>query len=87
MANEIDVIEAGADGCVIAGVDEMRGLFAVHRAETGTDAGYYIGPVGSGLDDIEDCHCFEVSGVGAGSRRDVADRLLHARRRNRPMEL
>jgi hypothetical protein len=52
MANEIDAIEAGADGCAIAGVEKMRGLFAAHRAETRTEAKDYIGPAGRGLDDI-----------------------------------
>jgi hypothetical protein len=75
-ANDIDATEMGAYGCVIAGVEEIRGLFAVRRAETRTGADYYIGPVGSGLDDLEDCYRLEVSGLDAGSRRDVANRLL-----------
>jgi hypothetical protein len=54
----------------------MRGLLAVRRAETGTGADYYIGPVGAGLGDIEDCFRLEVSGVNAGDHRDVANRLL-----------
>src|SRR5229473_1865894 len=75
-ANAIDATEAGAYGCVIAGVEEIRGLFAVRRAETGTGADYYIGPSGAGVTDLEDCLRLEVSGVDAGDRRDVTRRLL-----------
>src|SRR5260370_36803923 len=54
-ANTTDTTEAGAYGCVIAGVELLRDLFAVRRAETGTGADYYIGPTGSGENDLEDC--------------------------------
>jgi hypothetical protein len=75
-ANAIDATEDGAYCCVIAGVEEIRGLFAVRRAETGTGADYYIGPSGAGVNDLEDCLRLEVSGVDAGDRRDVTNRLL-----------
>ncbi len=74
-ANAVDATEAGAYGCVIAGVEHIRNLFAVRRAETGTGADYYIGPTGSGEDDLEDCLRLEVSGVDAGTYDDVAKRL------------
>jgi hypothetical protein len=75
-ANTIDTTEAGAYGCVIAGVEVLRGLYAVRRAETGTGADYYVGPIGSGQDDLEDCIRLEVSGVDSGSEKDVNRRLL-----------
>jgi hypothetical protein len=54
----------------------LRGLFAVRRAETGTGADYYIGPNGSGEDDLEDCLRLEVSGVSDGGDKEVNRRLL-----------
>jgi hypothetical protein len=74
-ANEIDTTEVGAYCCVIAAVEFARGLFAVRRAETGTGADYYVGPLGSGEDDLEGCQRLEVSGVNAGADGDVAARL------------
>ena len=76
FANEIDTTEAGAYGCVIAGVEELRGLYAVRRAETGTGADYYIGAQGSGVDDLEDCLRLEVSGVSAGGQKEVTRRVI-----------
>ena len=75
-ANNTDATEAGAYGCVLAAVEELRGLVAVRRAETGTGADYYIGPPGSGASDLEDCMRLEVSGVNAGDDREVRKRLL-----------
>lgn len=75
-ANDTDTTEAGAYACVIAGIEELRALFAVRRAETGTGADYYIGPNGSGKHDLENCLRLEVSGVDAGDRKDVSKRLL-----------
>jgi len=74
-ANAVDTTEAGAYGCVIAGIELMRNLFAVRRAETGTGADYYVGPLGSGEDDLEDCFRLEVSGVDGGSNEVVTTRL------------
>lgn len=75
-ANKTDATEAGAYCCVIAGVELLRGLFAVRRAETDTGADYYIGPKDSGQDDLENCLRLEVSGVSDGSDKDVNRRLL-----------
>jgi hypothetical protein len=77
-ANATDATEAGAYGCVIVGLEEIRGLFAVRRAETGTGADYYIGPAGAGVHDLEDCLRLEVSGVDAGDPRDVTNRLARS---------
>jgi hypothetical protein len=76
LANVIDATEYGAYGCVIAGVELLRDLFAVRRAETGTGADYYIAPKDSGEQDLEDCLRLEVSGVSEGTVRDVNRRLL-----------
>jgi hypothetical protein len=75
-ANKNDTTEAGAYACVIAAVEHLRGLLAVHRAETLTGADYYVGPPGSGESDLENCLRLEVSGVDGGSDREVAKRLL-----------
>ncbi len=74
-ANETDATEAGAYACVIAGIETMRGMFAVRRAETGTGADYYVGPVGSGVSDLEGCFRLEVSGVDHGDEKEVLKRL------------
>src|ERR1700687_2282696 len=74
-ANDIDATEAGAYGCVIAGVELARGLFAIRRAETGTGADYYIGPQHSGHD-LESCLRLEVSGLSGGTSKDVSRRLI-----------
>lgn len=75
-ANSTDATEAGAYACVLAGAEELRGLVAVRRAETGTGADYYIGPPGSGVSNLEDCIRFEVSGVDAGDQGEGRRRLL-----------
>jgi hypothetical protein len=75
-ANANVATEAGAYGCVIAGVDLLRGLFAVSRAETGTGSDYYVGPKGSAEDDLESCVRLEVSGLSDGNVRDVNRRLV-----------
>lgn len=74
-ANTRDTTEAGAYCCVLAGVEELRGLTAVRRAETGTGADYYVGASGAGAEDLEDCLRLEVSGLDAGDHREVRARL------------
>lgn len=74
-ANVTDATEAGAYGCVIAGLELIRHMFAVRRAETGTGADYYVGPPGAGVDDLEDCLRLEVSGVSDGDENAVTKRL------------
>lgn len=75
-ANAIDTTEAGAYGCVIAGLEALRQMFAVRRAETGTGADYYVGPKGAGEDDLENCFRLEVSGLSDGDQKAVAKRLI-----------
>jgi hypothetical protein len=75
-ANEIDATEAAAYACVIASVELLRNLFAVRRAETSSGADYYIGPQGSGENDLENCLRLEISGTSDGSESDVKRRLL-----------
>lgn len=68
---------------MIVGVEELRELFAVHRAETGTGVDYYLAPARAGIGDLEDCLLLEISGVDAGNRRDVTTRLLQKIRQAR----
>jgi len=51
-------------------------LGAVRRAETKTGADYYIGPQGSGSDDLDNCLRLEISGLNEGSHTEVLRRLL-----------
>jgi hypothetical protein len=74
--NRIDATEMGAYACALAGVELAKGYFAVRRAETGTGSDYYIGPPASGVEDLENCYRLEVSGVDAGTERDIRQRLL-----------
>ena len=74
-ANEIDTTEAGACACTLAAVELSDRLVAVHRAETKTGADYYVAPVGTSPDDLEDCIRLEVSGVDRGNISVVAQRL------------
>jgi len=74
-ANETDTTEAGAYACVIAAVELLTGMVAVRRAEGGTGADFYIGPPGSGVDDLEDCLRLEVSGSDLGTSAQIAHRL------------
>jgi hypothetical protein len=78
-ANETDATEAGAYACALAAVELSDGLVAVHRAETGTGADYYIAPAGSALNDLEDCLRMEVSGVDRGGLSAVNQRLKEKR--------
>jgi hypothetical protein len=74
-ANETDATRDGAYACVLAAVELLRGMFAVHRAETKTGADYYVGPMGTGSIDLERCFRLEVSGVDHGTDVDVKYRL------------
>lgn len=74
-ANEIDTTEAGAYACIRAAVELMTGMVAVRRAETGSGADYYIGPPGSGEEDLEDCLRLEVSGTDRGTVEQISRRL------------
>jgi hypothetical protein len=74
-ANEIDATEAGAYGVSLAAVEAIEGLVAIRRAETLTGADYYIAPIGSDPDDLENCLRLEVSGVSVGGKSVVEARL------------
>ena len=74
-ANETDATEQGAYACVLAAVEVTDGLLAFRRAETMTGADYYVAPMGTVTDDLEDCLRLEVSGVDRGSERKIAERL------------
>jgi hypothetical protein len=74
-ANEIDTTEAGAYACTLAAVEVTKGLVAVHRAETGTGADYYIGPLDRTADDLEDYYRLEISGIDHGTISKIRYRL------------
>jgi hypothetical protein len=73
--NEIDATEAGACACVIAAAELREQLYAVRRAEQGSGADYYIGPAGSGIEDLEDCFRLEVGGTDERNAAAI-ERLL-----------
>lgn len=52
-ANEVDATEAGACGCAISALALSRNLYALRRAETLTGADYYIAPLDSDPEDLE----------------------------------
>lgn len=73
-ANDIDTTEAGAYGCALAGLELVRGLTAIRRAETESGADYYVGPPGTGIEDLEDCLRLEVSGTDEGGIAEIRRR-------------
>lgn len=74
-ANDIDTTESGAYGVSLAAVEVEEQLVAVRRAETLTGADWYIAPVGTEPDDLEDCFRLEVSGVDVGGKSAIKARL------------
>jgi hypothetical protein len=70
-ANTIDTTEAGAVGVVLAALEQSTGLVAIRRAETRSGADYYVGPAGTGREDLEHCLRLEISGVDRGSASAV----------------
>lgn len=74
-ANDIDATESGAYGICLAAVEAEEGLVAVRRAETLTGADWYVAPIGTDPEDLENCFRLEVSGVDAGGWPTIAARL------------
>jgi hypothetical protein len=74
-ANEIDTTEAGACGLALAAVEVSDGLVAYARAETRTGADYYLGEAGADLDDLENSHRLEVSGISLADVAKIQARL------------
>lgn len=72
--NTIDTTEWGAYGISLAAI-ELKGLVAIQRAETLSGADYYVAPVGSSFDDLEDALRLEVSGTDTGSAGVCYSRL------------
>lgn len=68
-ANIIDTTEDGAYACALAATELMKGLVAVHRAETETGADYYVAPIGQNADDLEEWLRLEVSGTDQASNK------------------
>ena len=74
-ANDIDTTESGAYGMCLAAVEAEEGLVAVRRAETLTGADWYVAPIGTDPDDLENCFRLEVSGIDVGGQSTVNARL------------
>lgn len=74
-ANEIDATENGAYGVSLASMEISEGLVAIHRAETRTGADYYVAPLNTSLDDLENCLRLEVSGTDHGAEKEIRTRL------------
>ena len=74
-ANEIDTTESGAYGVCLAAVEVEEGLVAVRRAHTLTGADWYVAPIGTAPEDLEECFRLEVSGIDAGGQSVVNARL------------
>lgn len=74
-ANDIDTTECGAYGVCLAAVEVEEGLVAVRRAETLTGADWYVAPIGTDPEDLENCFRLEVSGIDSGGRPVVKTRL------------
>jgi hypothetical protein len=74
-ANDIDTTESGAYGVCLAAIEVEEGLVAVRRAETLTGADWYVAPIGSDPEDLENCFRLEVSGTDAGGQSAVTTRL------------
>jgi hypothetical protein len=75
FANIDDSKEDGAYLLALAAIEVTRNCVAVRRAERLTGADYYIAPVGTKLDDLENALRLEVSGTEL-SEADVKRRLL-----------
>lgn len=75
-ANEIDATEGAAYGVSLAAIELVRGMVAIRRAETRTGADYYIAPIGSQPDDLEDSLRLEVSGTDHGNAAAIRARVL-----------
>ena len=73
-ANVDDATRDGAYAFAIATTELLRGMVAVHRAETKTGADYYIAPVGEDLEDLEHWWRLEVSGTHS-DKSEVKRRL------------
>ncbi|MEO0804062.1 MAG: hypothetical protein AAFY57_17575 [Cyanobacteria bacterium J06642_2] len=73
-ANTDDATEAGAYALAIAATELLKGMVAVHRAETRTGADYYIAPIDERLEDLENWWRLEVSGTHS-EKSEVKKRL------------
>ena len=72
--NADDAKRDGAYVMAFAAVEELEELVGIARAETKTGADYYLGPVGSNPNDLENALRLEVSGTD-GSAAQIRARL------------
>ena len=75
--------EDGAAACAFVALNHAADLAAYARCEEGFHADYFMLPAGQTSRDIEHCTLLEVTGVAAGGRRAVANRLSRRSRRLR----
>jgi len=84
-ANENDATRDGAYACALAAAELSMGMVAVGRAETITGADYYIAPIDSQIDDLEDCFRVEISGTNLNAyevRSRVKKKVNQAKKGN-----
>jgi hypothetical protein len=74
-ANRDDATRDGAYGLALAAIEEMRGLVAVHRAETRTGSDWYVGPPTDAIEDLEKAFRLEISGTDEGNQSVISGRL------------
>jgi hypothetical protein len=75
-ANALETTEAGAYALALTAIELFGGLVAVSRAETLTGADYYVAPLGTFTEDLENCFRLEVSGTDSGDAATIHRRLL-----------
>jgi len=75
FADENEATEMGACACSIAAIELELGLFVLRRANKPFGCDYYIGPAGTTADDLEDLYRLEISGMNAGTSKDLTKRL------------
>jgi hypothetical protein len=73
-ANVDDATRDGAYALAIAATELLKGMVAVHRAETRTGADYYVAPLGEELEDLENWWRLEISGTHS-DKSEVKRRL------------
>ncbi|MDM0030075.1 hypothetical protein [Variovorax saccharolyticus] len=72
--NADDAKRDGAYVMAFAAVEDLEGMVSVARAETKTGADYYVAPIGTRSDDLENACRLEVSGTD-GSIVEARQRL------------
>jgi hypothetical protein len=85
LGNRDDAKRDGAYIISLAAVEMCRGLVALGRTDILSGADYYVAPVGSALNDLEDAYKLEVSGTErseSGVRGVVLQKVEQAKNGN-----